>query len=180
MRQKISESVEIPSGISAMKEGEFLICKKGNIELKRKFHIPGAVFNVEGNSVIFSCEKANKNEYKKIKSAVAHLKNQFSGLNKEFEYKLEACNVHFPMTLKVESNRLIINNFLGEKVSRTAAILPNVNVAVKGPQITVTSHDREAAGQTAANFEKSTKIKNRDRRVFQDGIFLVEKPGRAL
>jgi large subunit ribosomal protein L6 len=80
------------------------------------------------------------------------------------------------MTLKVEGSKLAINNFLGEKKPRFAEILPNVNVDIKGQNITVSSPDKEAAGQTAANFEKATKVKNRDRRIFQDGIYIVEKP----
>jgi len=36
----------------------------------------------------------------------------------------------------------------------------------------------EDAGQTAANIERATKIKGFDPRVFQDGIYIIEKPGR--
>jgi large subunit ribosomal protein L6 len=114
-----------------------------------------------------------------MKANIAHMKKMFLGLENDYVYHLESCNVHFPMTLKVEGNKLVINNFLGEKTPRFARILPGVKVDVKGAKITVSSPDKDAAGHTASNFEKATKIKLRDRRVFQDGIFLVDRPGGA-
>jgi len=81
------------------------------------------------------------------------------------------------MTLKLEGDKLKISNFLGEKISRVAQVLPNVEVEIKGNEITISSHNKESAGQTAANFEKATKVKGRDRRIFQDGIFITHKPG---
>src|SRR3989344_4935855 len=91
----------------------------------------------------------------------------------------ESCNVHFPVTLKVEGNKFVITNFLGEKTPRFAKIPQGVKVEVKGQKITVSSHNKDLAGQTAANLEKATKIRSRDRRIFQDGIFLVERPAGA-
>ena len=175
-RQKLSEQIAIPEGVSCEIKSHSLICKKGSVEIVMSLKFPKILSKIENNSVVYSCESGNKKIYKTIKSLIAHTKNLLSGVNKEFAYKLEACNVHFPMTFKIEGSKFIVNNFLGEKKPRITKILPNVKVDVKGQKITVTSHDKRAAGQTAANLEKVTKIRNRDRRVFQDGIYIVEKP----
>ncbi|MBI2078742.1 MAG: 50S ribosomal protein L6, partial [Euryarchaeota archaeon] len=59
--------------------------------------------------------------------------------------------------------------------ARKATILPGVKVDVKGDQVTVTGIDLEKVSQTAANIETATHIRNRDIRVFQDGIYIVQK-----
>lgn len=179
MRQKISEQIEIPAGISCTFSDNFLKCKLGELEVSRKIDAPCLLVSIRDNQLVLECHSGNKNDFKKIKSGIAHVKNIFLGLQKPYTYKLESCNVHFPMTVKLEGSRVVINNFLGEKTPRFAEILPGVKVDIKGQNITVTSADKELAGQTAANLEKATKIKNRDRRVFQDGIFLTERPGDA-
>lgn len=176
MKQKLSEQIAIPEGTHCEVKNHSLICKKGAVELVMLMAFPEITAKVENNHVVFSCESGNKNIYKTIKSLIAHTRNLFSGVNKEYVYKLEACNVHFPMTFKIENGKFIVNNFLGEKKPRITDIMPNVKVDVKAQKITVSSHDKRAAGQTAANLEKVTKIRNRDRRVFQDGIYIVEKP----
>jgi len=179
MKIKIHETLQIPEGIECSFAQKKLVCKKDSLEVSRSIDIPGIDVEVKGSILSFIAKKANKKELKKIKSQSAHVRNMFSGLSNKFVYKLEACNVHFPMTLKVDSGFLVINNFLGEKISRKAKILPGVDIEVKGAKITLSSYDMELAGQTAANIEKATKIKNRDRRIFQDGIFITEKPGAS-
>ena len=46
---------------------------------------------------------------------------------------------------------------------------------VKGKEITVTGHNKEDVGQTSANLEQASRIKGRDIRVFQDGIYRISK-----
>ena len=111
-----------------------------------------------------------------MRAQLAHLKNIFLGLNERFVYELEVCNVHFPMTVKVDGSKLIINNFLGEKVPRVAQIVSGVEVKIEGSKIKLMSVDIEKAGQTAANIEKASTVRNKDRRIFQDGIFITKKP----
>jgi large subunit ribosomal protein L6 len=80
------------------------------------------------------------------------------------------------MTLAVNGDIFNVNNYFGERVPRAAKILNGVNVKVSNKtEITVSGIDKEAVGQTAANIERCTTIKNRDRRVFQDGIYLLNK-----
>ena len=175
MKKPITEEIEIPQGVSCHYDGSILSCKKDSIETKRKIELPNVIISVKDSKIVFSSTRSNKKDRNAIISFIQHIKNMFLGLEKKFTYKLEACNVHFPMTLKVEGNKLAINNFLGEKTPRFAEIIPEVEVQIKGNIITLSSHDKEAAGQTAGNFEKATKVRNRDRRIFQDGIYIVEK-----
>lgn len=179
MKAHLTESIEIPEGVSCTFADNTLRCKKGADEIARRIAIPNISVKVESNKVIFDCPRGNKKDYKIIKSNIAHMKNVFTGLQEKYVYHLESCNVHFPMTMKVDGNKFVISNFLGEKTPRIAKIVSGVSVEVKGAKITVTSHNKEAAGQTAANLEKATKIRNRDRRIFQDGIYLVDRPGGA-
>ena len=70
-----------------------------------------------------------------------------------------------------------ITNLFGEKVPRIASLpwSPNdVKVEVKNKvDVIVSGSDIEKVGQTAANIERACRIRKRDRRVFQDGIYIV-------
>ncbi|MCE4602331.1 MAG: 50S ribosomal protein L6, partial [Desulfurococcales archaeon] len=98
-----------------------------------------------------------------------------TGVTKGFRYKLKVIYSHFPINIKIEGDRFIVSNFLGEKANRVAKILPGVSVSVKGQDVTVEGIDVEAVGQTAANIELATKVKDKDRRKFMDGIYIYEK-----
>lgn len=110
-------------------------------------------------------------------NSLAHIVNMFNGVTDGYFAKLKVCSGHFPMQVKVEGTKLQIKNFLGEKIPRAASILNGVKVEVKGDMIEVNGIDKEKVAQTAANIEQATRITNRDRRIFQDGCYLVVKAG---
>lgn len=187
MKSVVEEAIEIPEGVSCELKARTIVCTKGSATLTRMLSHPEIEAHLADGNLILRCAKGNKTHRSIIATLKAHLRNIFAGLQQRFTYALEACNVHFPMTAKLENSRLVISNFLGERTDRVAEILPDVSIEVKEQKsptnpfkIIVSSHDREAAGQTAANIEKATRVKNRDRRVFQDGIFIIERPGRAI
>ena len=180
MKKDIERIIQIPEGVEAhLHESEITVKFKGK-EAKRTFNLQRASISKEGNSIRVFAEKGTKREGKIIGTVAGHITNMIKGLQEDFVYKLEICNVHFPMNVKAEKDKVIIKSFLGETVDRFAKILPHVKVVVSGHEIVVSGHDKEAAGQTAANIEQATKIKLRDRRVFQDGIFLTERTGKKI
>jgi large subunit ribosomal protein L6 len=97
------------------------------------------------------------------------------GVTKGFRYELKVVYSHFPIKTLVKADKFIIENFLGEHSARKALILPGTNVEIKADRIILTGIDLEKVAQTAANIELATKIKDRDRRVFQDGIYITKK-----
>ena len=104
------------------------------------------------------------------------MNNMVKGVTEGFTYHLKAFYSHFPMTLAVQGQTFVVNNYFGERVPRRSDILPGVEVKVSNKvEVTVSGIDKENVGQTAANIERSTTVKNRDRRVFQDGIYRLSK-----
>ena len=180
MRKKYEVKVAIPEGIKCAVSHGALNCSKGSTNISRKNSGKGINLSISGAEIILNCDKANKKDIANIHSQAAHIRNLFLGLNESFVYELEICNVHFPMTVKLEGSKLVINNFLGEKVPRNAEIVEGVNVKIEGSKIKISSADIEKAGQTAANIEKATRVRNKDRRIFQDGCFITKKPEVVL
>lgn len=172
--------LEIPKdeGIEITAEKGEVHIKKDGKEAKRRFS--GAVIEKHGDKIIVKTKRSTKREKKVINTIVAHIKNMIKGLKENFEYKLQICAVHFPMSVEVKGREVIVKNFLGETKERKAKIIPGVEVKIERDIITVSSSNKEHAGQTAANIEKSAQIKDKDRRIFQDGIFITEKSGNQI
>ncbi len=177
--KKLYEEIEIPEGINVAIEDERLVMKRDDTELKRVLN-PLIGLKVEERKIIVKARKMTRRERKVFGTFKAHIKNMIKGLTEGFRYELQIANVHFPMTAHYdkENNELIVKNFLGEKKDRRIKLVEGVNIKVDKNVIEINSPDIEKAGQTAANIEKGTRVRGKDRRIFQDGIFIVEKPGR--
>ncbi len=79
------------------------------------------------------------------------------------------------MKVSAKEGKLLIENFLGEKHPRTASLVPGVLASVEEDIVVLTGRDVEEVGQSAANIERTTHIRDYDPRVFQDGIYLIER-----
>lgn len=176
MHKELTEKIEVPAGIEVIIEGDLITLKKEGKKIGRKFS--GFKIQKEKNFLVLEEKKATKSEKKLMKTTKAHLNNMILGLEKNYTYKLQICAVHFPMNVTHDKvkNELVIKNYLGEVKPRKAKVLPGVEVKIDKEIITIEGHDKEKTGQTAANIEKAVKINNKDRRVFQDGIYITEKP----
>ena len=175
----LSESVAIPEGIEVHVDNN-TIKVKGKTEITKLFNTAQIKIKKDNNKLTFFVEGVSRKSKSILNTSLALFKNMIEGSNETYIYKLKVCSGHFPMNVAVDKNKVVIKNFLGEKLPRVAKILENVHVKVAGDIITIESNDKERAGQVSANIETATKIPNKDRRVFQDGIFLVEKAGELI
>ena len=180
MNKNLERVIEIPGGVSVSVNDSEITVKGNENEVIRKFNMHKINGDVEGNTFKLVSNNATRREAKMMGTIWAHVTNMIKGVQEGFTYTLEVANVHFPMNVKADGDKVIIKSFLGETTERIAKICKGSKVDIKGSSITVTSHDIESAGQTAANLEKATRLIGRDRRIFQDGIYITEKPGGKI
>ena len=82
---------------------------------------------------------------------------------------------HFPITIKVKDDAILVENFQGERAPRISKIIGDTKVVPKGDDVIITGPVLTDVSQTAASLQQNTKVKNKDHRVFLDGIYLFEK-----
>ena len=99
----------------------------------------------------------------------------FEGIVTGYTIKMKIVYAHFPITVSVKTNTVFIENFQGERSARLADIVGKTKVVPKGENITITGAVFTDVTQTAANIAQNTKVKNKDHRVFLDGIYVEEK-----
>jgi len=180
MRRSLFQTIEIPEGVEVKIEDGVVTAKGSEGENKREFNFENLEIKTEGNKITIGNKKATKKEKRMMNTITAHINNMIKGVQEKFEYQLKVCSSHFPISVKAEGNNVEVKNFLGEKIPRNVKIPEGADIKINKDIITITSIDREIAGQAAANFEIATKIRGRDKRVFQDGIWITHKAGREM
>ncbi len=180
MKKSIFQEIEIPEGVNAEVNDGHVKVSGPEGTLERRFKLGVIEMKKEGNKIVIGNAKATKKEKKMINTISALLRNMVKGVQKKFEYELKICYSHFPITVEVKGHEALIKNFLGEKIARKAKIPEGVDIDAGKEIIKISSADKELAGRTAANFELATKVGKRDRRVFQDGIFMINKAGKEI
>lgn len=180
MKKEIIEEIEIPAGVEAEIEDNTIKVKGTEGEIQRSFNTDNLIFEKKGNKIIIGNKKASKKEKKMINTISAHIKNMFKGVKEKFVYELKAVFSHFPITAEVQGRKFLVKNFLGEKIPREVELPEGAEVEIKKEIIIVKSPDKEIAGRAAASIERATRIRLRDRRVFQDGIYLTNKAGKRI
>lgn len=164
--------VEIPEGVSVKIEGNAVLVEGPKGRVRREFKAKDLKMYVkEGKFEVETPEKAMVNTIKR------HVLNMIKGVTEGFEKHMVIRYSHFPITVEVKGDKVLIKNFLGERKPREARIIGNVQIEIKGQDIYIRGSNIEEVSQTAANIRQATKIKRKDPRVFQDGIYYALEGG---
>ena len=147
---------------------------KGSLEKKFIIDKDMKIEKIE-NKVRVSSARERRSTKALVGTINAHIRNMIDGVTKGFTYRLRVIYSHFPVTVKVEKDKILIQNFLGERTARIAQIVGKTEVKIEGSDLVLSGIDIEEVSQTAGNIEQAARIVGYDKKVFQDGVYIVSK-----
>ena len=162
----------IPENINVAVDNKTVKIKGPKGELSKTFkYFFDIKIEKKDNKIVVTSESDMKKVRAMIGTIIAHIRNMVQGVTEGFTLKMKVIYSHFPVTVKIEGNKVLINNFLGETVPRVAKIVGDTKVEVNGQDIKLTGPSKDDVGQTCGNIEIACRISKYDRRIFQDGIY---------
>jgi len=170
-------TVDVPKGVTFTVADRWLHAKGPLGSIDRPFPSDALALSVEKGvaTLTLRLPSHRKRSQALLKTWAAHLRNLGGSLTLGVEARLKIVAAHFPMKVQVKENHLLIENFLGEKHPRSSDLQPGTAAKVEGDLVILSGHDVEQVGQSAANIERALHIRDYDPRVFQDGIYLIER-----
>lgn len=172
---KQSGEVTIPEHIKVTHEKNTVIVEGKNGKIAKDFTKIPITLVFENNKIIIHPPGQRRRDLALINTVKSIISNMFKGVESGFTYKLKIIFSHFPISVKVKDKKVIVENYFGERSSRISKIVGLTQVVVSGEDVIVKGPSLEDVSQTASNIESSTKIKNKDQRVFLDGVYLYSK-----
>jgi len=167
--------VEIPDDVDVTVDYNTVYVKGSLGEVSRDFTHAHVHLKLENGNVIVEAPWPDRKKAAVVGTVRSHIQNMMTGVAKGFTVKLKIVFAHFPVTVKIQDDLVVIENFQGERRPRQARIYGDVKITVDGDDVIVQGINLEHVTQTAANIQKSTHIKKKDPRVFLDGIYVFEK-----
>ena len=175
--ERSTETVDVPKGVTFSLHGRRLHAKGPLGSIERPFPSDALELKSEAGHVTITLRLPahRKRSQALLRTWVAHVQNLSGSLTLGVDARLKIVAAHFPMKVQVRENHILIENFLGEKHPRSSDLLPGTSARVDGDFVILSGYDVEQVGQSAANIERASRIRDYDPRVFQDGIYLVER-----
>ena len=176
MKERLEEVLEPPTGVNVTMKDSVLIVSGPNGKVQRDFSKIPISIKVESGKVKLQTISSRKFDRSIISTCRSHIKNMFKGVTEGFTYRLKIVFAHFPITVKVQGQEVLLENFYGERSPRRARIVgEQTKVKVEGDDIVVSGPSLEGVAQTAANIEQATKVRGKDQRVFLDGVYIYQR-----
>ncbi|MCL9813249.1 50S ribosomal protein L6 [Natranaeroarchaeum aerophilus] len=172
-------AIELSDEVSAEVDHLELTIDGPNGSVTRRLWYPDVTVEVEDNEVVIESDAEDAKTLSTVGTFQSHVENMIHGVNEGWEYTMEVFYSHFPMQVRVEDGDVVIENFLGEKAARRTTIHGDTQVDVDEEIVTISGPDKEAVGQTAADIEQLTRVSGKDVRVFQDGVYITQKPSKG-
>ena len=173
--EKLSTEVEIPDNVKVGFKSNMLSVDGPLGKVYKNFKKIPVKIEIRDNKVILNAIGKRNKDYAILNTARSIIRNLCEGVIEGYTIKMKIVFSHFPITVKVQNKNVLIENFQGERAPRITRIFGETKVVPKGVDVIITGHVLTDVTQTAADIEQHSKVKNKDHRVFLDGIYKYEK-----
>lgn len=173
----MKETIELPDDVSATVDHLDLTVEGPNGSVTRRLWFPDVGVSADNGVVVVESDSEDAKTNATVGTFHSHVQNMVHGVTEGWKYQMEVFYAHFPMQVSVDDDEVVIENFLGERAPRRTEIRGDTEVDVDGETVVLRGPDKEAVGQTAADIEQLTRVRGKDTRVFQDGVYITQKPG---
>ena len=156
--------------------GKHITIKGEKGELERTFDRLTVQILLENNKFTIQSFFGKKAEASMVGTIAGHIKNMMKGVTDGFTYKVRIITSHFPATVEVQKNTILVKNLYGRRDPIRVPYDSSVKVKVEGEFVIISGIDIEKVSQTAARLAESTRLRGRrgkDPTVFQDGLYVV-------
>ncbi|MCA2004126.1 MAG: 50S ribosomal protein L6 [Candidatus Nitrosotenuis sp.] len=130
---------------------------------------------VKDNKVRVRAINSRKKYFAIANTAYSIIRTLCDGVLNGYTIKMKIIYAHFPITVKTKDGLVLVENFQGERAPRIAKIRGQTKVVSKGDEVVLTGPVLSDVTQTAADIQARTKVRNKDHRVFLDGIYQFYK-----
>ena len=168
-------TVDLLEGVSASVDGRMLSVKGPLGTVKKNFHNIHVNVGVGSGKIQVTSFSGKKKDVVSSNTVSSIIRNMVTGVTRGYLYKMKVVFAHFPVTVKVKGDTVVVENFMGERSARVTKIIGDCKVSVDGDDIIIKGVSLEDVGQTSANLEQATKVKRKDQRIFLDGVYVYEK-----
>ena len=173
--EKSATEIHIPDDVKVSIKGDMLHVEGPLGHVYKNFRKIPVVIEIDDKKIILKQTGVRKKHLAIRNTAKSIIQTLCSGVVDGFTIKMKIVYSHFPVTVKVEGKKVLIENFQGERAARVSVIKGDTKVDVKGDDVIITGPVLTDVSQTAANVQLKSKVKNKDHRVFLDGIYRYSK-----
>jgi large subunit ribosomal protein L6 len=168
-------TIPVPDTIKVVEKHRILSVEGPLGKTRKNFKKIPVEMEVDGKNIVLKSVGTRKKDYAIFKTAESLVNSLIKGVQKGYTFKMKIVYAHFPVTVKVKDGNVHVENFQGERAARISKIFGDTKVVPKGDDVIITGPVLTDVSQTAAALQQNTKVKNKDSRVFLDGIYLFEK-----
>ena len=172
---KLATELEIPEGVTVTYDKPMITVQGPLGKTWKSFKKIPVTIDIKDGKVLFKAQGTRDKNRAIMNTSRSLIRNLCEGVVEGYTIKMKIVFSHFPITVKVEGKTVLIENFQGERAPRKTKVWGDTKVVPKGDDVIITGHVLTDVSQTAAEIENGSRVKNKDHRVFLDGVYKFEK-----